>query len=163
MLKHALFVFAMFLVNQTALAAGKCEFFAKASVGVLEFTGTGCSVEGKPKIEAGKVSGEFTVDLTKLDSGLKLRTEHMLEKYLEVSKFPKAVLKLDPMAEAGGPFAGKLNFHGVEKAIAGTAEKTGSGYLFKFDVKTSEFGMMKAGYKGIEIGEVISVTGSIDR
>lgn len=167
MLKHVFSLYAtlfLYFANiPIILAGGKCEFFAKASVGILEFTGTGCVIEGTPKIEAGKVSGEFTVDLTKLDSGLELRTEHMRDKYLEVKKFPKAILKLDHMPEAGGAFAGKLTLHGVEKQIKGTADKTSFGYAFKFDVKTTDFGIEKAGYKGIEIGENISISGSIAR
>lgn len=162
MLKHIFsgIVIAVFLGSNPAMAAGKCEFYAKASIGVLEFTGTGCTVEGKPKIEAGKVSGEFTVDLSKLDAGV--RTDHMRDKYLEVAKFPKAVLKLDPMPEAGGAFTGKLTLHGVEKPIAGKAEKTAAGYGFKFDVNSPDFGIAEASYKGITIAKTIAVSGSID-
>lgn len=167
MLKHVFYFFAssfMFFGNiPIILADGKCEFFAKASVGVLEFTGKGCTVKGVPTIRGGKVSGEFVVDMTKLDSGIDLRTEHMRDKFLEVGKFPKATLKLISMLESGGKFEGSLNLHGVDKAISGTAEKTPSGYDFKFDVKTTDFGLIKAGYKGIEIGENISISGSIAR
>lgn len=162
MFKHVLQFFSiLFFVFPDAYGAGKCEFFAKADVGILEFTGTGCVITGTPKVEGGKVSGEFAVDLTKLDAGI--RNEHMHDKYLETKKFPKATLKLDPMPEAGGDFTGKLTLHGVEKPIKGTATKAASGWSFKFDVKTSDFGIQKAGYKGIEIGENIAVSGSIDR
>lgn len=162
MFKQFIGLLAMFfLIAGDALSAGKCEFFAKADVGILEFTGTGCVITGTPKVDAGKVSGEFSVDMTKLDAGI--RNEHMHDKYLETKKFPKATLKLDPMPEAGGEFTGKLTLHGVEKPIKGKAEKTGSGWSFKFDVKTSEYGIQKAGYKGIEIGENISISGSVDR
>jgi len=165
MLKHVLTMFTMlflFLTNaDIAVSASKCEFFAKADVGILEFTGTGCTITGKPKVDGGKVTGEFTVDVGSLDAGL--RTKHMREKYLETAKYPKATLKLDPMPEAGGDFTGKLTLHGVEKPIKGKAEKTGGGWSFKFDVKTSEFGIAKAGYEGIEIADTIAVSGTIDR
>lgn len=151
----------LFLVATDAIGAGKCKFFAKADVGILEFTGTGCVISGTPKVDGGKVSGEFIVDTTKLDAGI--RNEHMHDKYLETKKFPTATLKLDPMPEAGGEFTGKLTLHGVEKPIHGRAEKSESGWSFKFDVKTSDFGIQKAGYKGIEIGESISISGTIDR
>ena len=162
MLKHIFMavVIAVFLGSSPAMAAGKCEFYAKASIGVLEFTGTGCTIEGKPKIEAGKVSGEFTVDLSKLDAGV--RTDHMRDKYLEVGKYPKAALKLDPMPEAGGAFTGKLTLHGVEKAISGKADKTSTGYAFKFDVNSPDFGIAEASYKGITIAKTIAVSGTID-
>ena len=75
MLKHVLAVISIvcFMSSKIAIAAGKCEFFAKASIGVLEFTGTGCTIEGSPKVEGGKVSGEFSVDLSKLDTGMSLK------------------------------------------------------------------------------------------
>jgi polyisoprenoid-binding protein YceI len=165
MLKHILASFSIVccMSSSIAVAAGKCEFFAKASVGILEFTGTGCVVEGSPKVEGGKVSGEFSVDLSKLDTGMGLRNDHMRDNYLEVKKFPKATLKLDPMPEAGGSFAGKLTLHGVEKPVSGTAKKEGAGWAFKFDVNTKDFGMKQADYKGIVIGESISISGSIDK
>jgi polyisoprenoid-binding protein YceI len=163
MLKHIFgtFSIAVLLGSTPILAAGKCEFFAKASVGVLEFTGTGCTVEGKPKIEGGKVSGEFTVDLTKLDAGV--RSEHMHDKYLETKKFPKAILKLDPMPESGGAFTGKLTLHGIEKSVSGTAEKSASGFSFKFEVNTPDFGIAEASYKGITIAKTVAISGSIDK
>lgn len=163
MFKHVFrpFTIALLMGSTPAMSAGKCEFFARASIGVLEFTGTGCTVEGKPKLEGGKVSGEFSADLTKLEAGV--RSDHMHEKYLETKKFPKAILRLDPMAEAGGAFTGKLNLHGVEKPIAGTAEKTASGYNFKFEVNSPDFGIAEASYKGITIGKTIAITGSIDK
>ena len=162
MLKHIFMavVIAVFLGSSPVMAAGKCEFYVKASIGVLEFTGTGCMIEGKPKIEAGKVSGEFTVDLSKLDAGV--RTDHMRDKYLEVAKYPKAALKLDPMPEVGGAFTGKLTLHGVEKPIAGKADKTSTCYAFKFDVNSPDFGIAEASYKGITIAKTIAVSGTID-
>lgn len=165
MLKHILAVVSIVccLSSKIAIAAGKCEFFAKASIGVLEFTGTGCTIEGAPKLEGGKVSGEFSIDTSKLDTGMALRNDHMKDNYLEVKKFPKATLKLDPMPEAGGAFTGKLTLHGVEKPISGKADKSPSGWSFKFDVNTKDFGIKQADYKGITIGESISISGSIDK
>lgn len=88
MFKQFIGLLAMFfLVATHAMAAGKCEFFAKADVGILEFTGTGCVISGTPKVDAGKVSGEFSVDMTKLDAGL--RNEHMHDKYLETKNSPR--------------------------------------------------------------------------
>jgi len=163
MFKHFMTIFSivMFMGSGIAVAAGKCEFAGSASIGVLEFTGTGCVVEGKPKIEGGKVSGEFTVDLTKLDAGV--RSEHMHDKYLETKKFPKATLKLDPMPEAGGPFTGKMNLHGVEKPISGVADKSSIGWSFAIKLNTKDFGITQASYKGITVADFITVTGSIDR
>lgn len=152
---------ALFMGSGIAVAGGKCEFAGSASIGVLEFTGTGCVVEGKPAIAAGKVAGEFSVDMTKLDAGV--RSDHMHEKYLETKKFPKATLKLDPMPEAGGPFTGKMTLHGVEKPINGVADKNSSGWAFAIKLNTKDFGITQASYKGITVADTIILTGSIDR
>lgn len=164
MLKHVLILFSMLFFHPDMLfAGGKCEIDAKASVGILEFTGKGCTISGTPKVEGGKVSGEFSVDLSKIDTGMDLRNEHMRDNYLEVKKFPKATLKLDPMPEAGGSWAGTMELHGVKKPIAGTATKTATGYDFKFQLNTEAFGIKQAEYKGIVIAKEIGISGSIDK
>lgn len=152
---------ALCLASGFVMAAGKCEISGHAIKGTLDFTVAGCAIEGTPKVEGGKVSGEFTVDTTKLDAGV--RSEHMHGKYLETAKFPKATLKLDPMPEAGGAFTGKLNLHGVEKPIKGTADKSSVGYGFKFEINRKEFGIAEVSYKDILIGDSLTVSGTIDR
>lgn len=165
MLKHVLgFVCIIVFFNPAiVLAGGKCEIDAKASVGILEFTGKGCTISGSPKVEGGKVSGEFAVDLSKIDTGMDLRNEHMRDNYLEVKKFPKATLKLDPMPEAGGAWSGTMELHGVKKPVSGTAEKTAAGWNFKFQLNTEAFGIKQAEYKGIVIAKEVGVSGSIDK
>lgn len=157
----ALIAIAISLASGFVMAAGKCEITGHAVKGTLDFSVAGCVIQGTPKVEGGKVSGEFTVDTTKLDGGV--RGEHMHAKYLETGKFPKAVLKLDPMPEAGGEFTGKLNLHGIEKPIKGTADKSSIGYGFKFEINRKEFGIAEVSYKDILIGDSLSVTGTIDR
>jgi polyisoprenoid-binding protein YceI len=161
MLKHVFLLIAILNASTEAFSEGKCEFFVQASIGILEFTGSGCTVEGSPKIEGGKVFGEFSVELSKLDTGIGLRNDHVHDAYLETKKYPKALLRLDPMPEAGGDFTGKLSLHGIEKQIKGTAEKSSTGYSFEFLVNTKDFGIKQAEYKGIVIGENVSVFGSI--
>lgn len=157
----ALIAIALCLASGFVMAAGKCEITGHAVKGTLDFSVGGCVIDGKPKIEGGKVSGEFTVDATKLDAGV--RNEHMHDKYLETKKFGKVTLKLDPMPEAGGEFTGKLNLHGIEKPIKGTADKSSIGYGFKFEINRKEFGIADVFYKDIVIGDSLSVTGTIDR
>lgn len=156
-----LIAIAMLLTSGFVAAAGKCEITGHAVKGTLDFTVGGCVIEGKPRIEGGKVTGEFTVDTTKLDAGV--RSEHMHGKYLETAKFPKATLKLDPMPEAGGPFTGKMNLHGIEKEIKGEASKSSIGYGFKFDVNRKDFGISDVFYKDIVIGDALNISGTIDR
>lgn len=152
---------ALCLASGFVMAAGKCEISGHAIKGTLDFNVGNCVIEGTPKVEGGKVSGEFTVDTTKLDAGV--RSEHMHGKYLETAKFPKATLKLDPMPEAGGAFTGKLSLHGIEKPIKGTADKSSVGYGFKFEINRKEFGIAEVSYKDILIGDSLTVSGTIDR
>jgi polyisoprenoid-binding protein YceI len=45
------------------------------------------------------LQGEFEVDLTKVDTGIALRNEHMRsEKFLNTAKFPKAIFKVTSMS-----------------------------------------------------------------
>lgn len=71
----------------------------------------------------------ITVPLGALDTGIALRNSHMKDKYLEVGKYPNAVLVV-PKTSAGYPnggsnnSTGNLTLHGVTKPTA-----------FHYDVK----------------------------
>lgn len=67
------------------------------------------------------LNGDFIVDLTQLDSGIELRDKHLKEKYLEVEKFPKAVLtfqkqKLD-LGKNSQKVPAILKLHGESQEI----------------------------------------------
>ena len=110
----------------------KVEFLAIGKPSLLKINGTGGKLKGHIEVHDGRISGQFVLPLELITTGISLRDEHMKNKYLEVSKYPEAVLqiaelKLDKDFFSGIgiqkniPFKGKLKIHGSEKDVEGTA------------------------------------------
>lgn len=124
---------------------------------------------GTAWIEGGKLQGEFRFDLKSLETGIAMRDNHMKDKYLEVAKYPEAVLKLDNVPFAPGQksveFTGKLLLHGVEKDVRGTATVDHSGGNAKvtsdFELKTSEFNIAVPSFAGITVTDSVKVNVSL--
>ena len=105
-----------------------------------------------------------TVPLGRLTTGIDLRDKHMREKYLEVPKYPNAVLTVQrsaltlPAASQSGTFEtnGTLTIHGTTKPVH-------LRYTAKHDAQTSyaisssltldmtDYGIEKPGYKGLSV------------
>lgn len=120
-------------VIDLASQESKIEFLAIGKPSLLKIRGTEGRAKGQLSVDAGTVSGEIVVPLEKITTGIALRDEHMKTKYLEISKFPEATLKIDglklaedpfskPTTLKDVPFAGKLKIHGEERDITGTAD-----------------------------------------
>lgn len=88
----------------------------------------GFSLEGKTnqlKLEDDGTTLKVTVPLASLTTGIGLRDRHMREKYLQVDKFPDAVLELPwsavKLPENGqtseGTAQGKMSLHGKSKDV----------------------------------------------
>lgn len=175
------FSFSLFAQATTATIAitakfdsGKVEFLAIGKPSFLKIKGTGSGAKGDAQIESGNVTGSFEFPLSTLDTGIKLRNDHMKDKYLEIGKYPNAVLKLSKFAVPADfdvkksnvqnqKFEGSLQLHGQEKPVAGTASyNAATGALqASFDIKISEFAITLPKYMGIQVSEdvKISVTG----
>jgi polyisoprenoid-binding protein YceI len=117
------------------------------------------------------LTGELSVDLSTLDTGISLRNRHMRENYLEVDKgegYAHAVLS-DVAIEGGDPaaFAGKTKFtgtlllHGTRKPISGEArvQRNGSNISVDatFPVTLADFGIAKPQYLGVGVRERVEV------
>lgn len=116
------------------------------------------------------VSGELTVDLTTIDTGIDLRNRHLREKYLEVTKpgFDKAVLSEIRLADAKGEayqgksaFTGTLRMHGVSRPVAGSAEIQPAGTAVRvsasFPLALTDFGIEPPQYMGVGVGNRMGV------
>jgi polyisoprenoid-binding protein YceI len=115
--------------------------------------------------------GNLAVDLRTLDTGIALRNEHMLGKYLEVDKgldYDKATLSqvdlkgVNPDAPEGkGTFTGSLMLHGTKKTVTGPMEvrKAGSGVRVKasFPVNLSEYNIPEPRYLGVGVKNTVQV------
>jgi len=154
---------ALFVLLSLNSFASDCKIEAEAVVGILEFEISGCKVEGKLVEGGGHLSGTFFVDLSKLDTGLDLRNEHMHKKYLETEKNPIAELKLEPLKIGYSKFVGHLSLHGVTKKVIGDVIESSTNSLkASLIINITHFDIEKPGYKGIVVGEKVRIFVSID-
>jgi len=152
--------------------AGSIEFFATGWPSALRIHGKGTGPDGTLTIRDRVVSGSMSVDLTSLETGIGLRDRHMKEQYLQVDRYPRAVLTLSrldmkPVPKEGTfgpvnvPFEGTLSLHGVEKPVTGQARISRENDRVTanavFTIKLGEFGIEVPKYLGITVAEKVEV------
>lgn len=98
----------------------------------------------------------IVVDLKSLNSGITLRDEHTKNKYLEVSKYPSAIL-VSATGE-NGKGSGIIKIKDIQKPIAGTYKVKGKELEAEFDLKLSDFGISGIKYMGVGVSDVIKIT-----
>lgn len=156
MVRNVLIAAALVLSAELALAEtvlGDVTWQAKSTSGVVKIDGEGGKAEGLVEVKDGKASGTLTCDLAAFTTGIDLRDKHMKEKYLDVAKYPKATLKLDPVAPSKGQFAwtGALTLKGETKPVHGMASVDGEDLWARFTVSLAD-------YPSIGIPEWLGVT-----
>ncbi len=166
--------FFLLIMSQVAFSeeltsqSGGVKFTAVGKPGFLKIRGESKDSfpSGKVRIDKKSVSGEFSFDLKDLDTGIKLRNEHMKEKYLEVAKFPMAKLVLFPITVAEAElkdmkekFSGDLNLHGVTKKVNGNYNYLAKDKKVKadFEIKVSDFNIDIPKYLGVTVSETVQV------
>lgn len=111
------------------------------------------------------LSGELSVDLTSIDTGIDLRNRHLREKYLEVAKgsgYDKAVLSgirvndaADEAFQGRTAFSGTLLLHGGSHPVSGTAEIRRQGehvrVQARFALALTDFGIEPPEYLGVGV------------
>lgn len=134
---------------------------AKASVNLFpagDFVAEIKSSQGTAIIEKKKlIVPDITLDLSTLATGLNLRDEHAKNKYLDVKKFPKAVLS-NIQAE-NGKGSGMLQIRDKKIKIDGTYtiapdKKT---VTADFKIKLSDYGISDINYKGVGVEDEVNV------
>lgn len=156
---------------------GQVEFLAVGHPSFLKIKGQKGRTGGKLLVAGNVLSGTLSVELDAFDTGMALRNEHMKEKYLETAKFPKALLKLDPLTLPVNfatdtqakltevPFTGKLKLHGVVRPVKGTATVQRSGPQVRgearFSVDLTAHGIAIPSFKGITVAKEVSITAHI--
>ena len=113
----------------------------------------------------------ITVPLGQLTTGIDLRDKHMREKYLEVPKFPNAVLKVQrssltlPAASQSGTYEtnGMLTLHGTTKPVhlrytAKHDAQTTFAVASTFALDMTDYGIDKPGYRGISVKTAIDLS-----
>ena len=121
-------------------------------------------------------SGDISVDLHTLDTGIGLRNTHLRDRYLEVDKgdgFDKAVVsgiqlaEVDPDTFQGRTsFTGTLLVHGVRKPIAGQVQIRRSRSAVRaeasFPVTLADYGIAKPQYLGVGVKNEVQVRVTFD-
>ena len=98
---------------------------------------------------------KITVNLNSMKTGLPLRDKHGKEKYLEVAKYPEAVLS--KASGKGGKGTGMLKLHGIEKAVTGTYKVEGKMLTADFPIKLSDFGIVGIKYMGVGVDDDVKI------
>ncbi len=151
------------------LGEGKTEFLATGNPGFLKIHASGKAPEGTFQVSKGKLSGEATVDLNSLDTGMSLRNQHMKEKYLETEKYPKATLtitnfelpsdwKITEPAIEGITIPAKITIHGKEKPIQVELTLNSDAKMkAQFGLKISDFKIGVPSFMGVTVADKVEV------
>ena len=111
------------------------------------FEGRTNRMEGRIRLDPGAVGDSVTVhlevDLGSLDTGSRMRNQHMRDNHLETSRYPRAVFdgaavlspagaKLEPGRAVAFEAEGTFTIHGVARRLRCTAEVTWTGESLVF-------------------------------
>lgn len=142
-----------------AVQQGTVTWHAMDSLGITNIDGEGGKVTGTVTKDAGKVSGTFDCVLSDFKTGIDLRDHHMKEKYLQTDKYPKATLKLDPVADAGDvDWTGTLTLKDVTKPVKGKAHIAGGTVAATFTIATDDFNIGSPNFAGVQFGKTVEIT-----
>lgn len=109
-------------------------------------------IKGSVSLQDGKFKAKnIVVDLRTLTTGLELRDDHAKNKYLEVKKYPYAIL-LEAVG-ANGVGKARIKIRDKESIVSGTYKVSASGKIMKaeFKIKLSNFGITDISFKGIGV------------
>lgn len=124
-----------------------------------DFIGTTSDVTGSAKmVSANEVKAEnIRVNLKNFKTGIGLRDTHAKDKYLEVNKYPEAILV--SATGKGGKGQGILKIRNKESKVTGNYELLdGNKFLkAKFKTKLSQYGIQDISYKGIGVEDEIEI------
>ncbi len=120
------------------------------------FKGKTDDVKGEAVMVGDTIKAEnVIVGLKNLKTGISMRDKHATEKYLEVGKFPDAVLV--SATGAGGKGSGILKIRGIQKPVEGTYEVQGSEVTAHFPIKLSDYGITGVKYMGVGVTDSVNL------
>jgi polyisoprenoid-binding protein YceI len=155
--------------NGLKVTEGALEFFAIGKPSMLKIHGESKAMTGELNRSGADVTGNFQIPLDSFTTGMGVRDTHLKEKIFEIKKFDKATLKITKLQIPGGKagdykgldFTGTLNFHGVDKDIAGKADVTVTDTSIKFDttaeVNLSDFKIDQPEFMGMTVQDKVKI------
>lgn len=150
-------IFALLVICSFAFSEPNAEVDFKVSGGV-NFKAKTKDVKGKVVMKNNEyIAQGVAVDLKNLSTGMGLRDDHMKNKYLEVTKYPEAILVAGKGGNGKG--TGKIKIRGKEKDITGTYKAISDKEVeAKFDINLSDFDIKGIRYLGVGVKDTVSVT-----
>lgn len=163
---------ALAATSELRASAGETHFTAIGKPAMLKITGEGAGPAGSFSVENNKITGDLSVDLKSLHTGIDLRDDHMKSKYLQVGSYPQATLSLKGLelekapAEItgkiqGSKFRGTLTLHGVSKPVEGTFDVEPQGTALKvkamYSMNLSDFNIEIPSYAGLKVADKVDV------
>lgn len=153
-----------FFVSYVAALLFSVSVFATPSVKVSvslspagDFVAETESISGNAVLnDNGSVEASaIKVDVKTLKSGISLRDNHMINKYLEADKYPEIILKIGK--GVGGKGDAILIIKGKEGKVNGTYGTNATSLKAEFKLKLSEYGITDINYKGIGVEDEVKV------
>jgi len=148
---------------------GKIEFLAIGNPGFLKINGHGEGPKGSIHIEQNTMSGELSIDISTLDSGMSLRNKHMKEKYLEMDKFPqvKLFIKNQPLPRgwslankvvSSAKLKAELEMHG-ERQLIDVDYQIDQDFKIsaRFNIKITDYKVSIPSFMGVTVTDVIEL------
>jgi polyisoprenoid-binding protein YceI len=136
-------------VSSAAFAKDLNALFKLSPTGSFTAKSTDIKGEIKKNPDGSISSDRIEIPLTALKTGMGLRDEHMKNKYLEVGKYPSAIIT-DAKGKDGKGTA-MLEVHGKKKPISGTYEIIGDEVELKFPVNITDYDIAKVKYMGVGV------------
>lgn len=139
------------LIGSLALAASATVDVTLSPAG--SFKAETKDVKGFATQKGNEVSAQnIVVPLKGLKTGIELRDKHTL-KYLEVNKYPEAVLI--SAKGKGGKGIGKIRIRGIEKDISGTYKIVGKELQANFKLNLPDFKITDINYMGVGVEDEV--------
>jgi hypothetical protein len=159
-------VFSVSALSETydlaSIQSSKVEWVAVGNPGFLKIESKNGTLTGTMSVEDGTITGSFHTSVKDFKTGIRLRDNHMHDKYLESKKYPEAIFILDPV-KVSSTFKGKgtMNFHGVEKNITWDCQAGKADGLRKIScvsaIILTDFNVEVPSYLGVTVAKDVKV------
>ncbi len=157
---------------EIAAGEGHISFVAIGRPAMLRIHGESNSILAHLDWNKQTLNGEFSAPLKDFKTGIELRDEHMKKKYLEIDKYPLAVLKIQNLEISNLQnlkegeiqeikFKAALSLHGVTQDTNVTAKLSKKAGHFKvlsqLQIKLSDFKIEIPTYAGIKVADNVEI------
>lgn len=145
-----------------SIQSSKVEWVAVGNPGFLKIESKNGTLTGTMSVEDGMITGKFVTSVKDFKTGIKLRDNHMHDKYLHSKEYPEAVFTLNPVKVSSTFKAtGNMSFHGHEKTQTWECQAGKSDGLRKISCVSSiiltDFSVEVPSYLGVTVAKDVKV------